>query len=204
MTIPSVYKRDTTGNAYAASGERISGVVIGVTSATPTAAGNILSRAFTLAEQGVDGLDRSSAPKDVAYTVEALANTGTFAYNQVAFMFRGNQASNTINGTASTLLSVGGNEQYRDSDHSTVAPIGAKVLTAWASNSFDPLGVAGQRHNWGSGIPGTMTGTNFNNTFGGTATVDDAIGTDAVPGELTYMYGAILANTGEYQPRTLS
>lgn len=202
MTIPSVYKRNTTGGAFTA--DNIGGTAIGITSATTTTAGSPLTRTFTLAEQGVDGLDRSSGPKDVAYTVEALANTGTFAYNQVAFMFRGNQASNTINGTASTLLSVGGNEQYRDSDHSTVAPIGAKVLTAWASNSFDPLGVAGQRHNWGSGIPGTMTGTNFNNTFGGTATVDDAIGTDAVPGELTYMYGAILANTGEYQPRTLS
>ena len=202
MTIPSVYKRNTVGGAFTA--ENIGGTAIGITSATNTTAGNPITRTFTLADQGVDGIDRKTGPKDVDYTLEALANTGTFAYDQTSFMFRGNQANNTINGTASTLLSINGNEQYRDSNHSTLAPIGAKVLTAWASNSFDPLGVSGQRHNWGSGIPATMTGTNFNNTFGGTATADDAIGTDAVPGELTYMYGAILANTGEYQPRTLT
>lgn len=202
MTIPSTYKRNTTGGAFTA--DNVGGTAIGITSATTTTAGSPITRTFTLAEQGVDGLDRKSGPKELAYTTTALANTGTFAYDQVAWIFRGNQASNAINGTASTLLSIGGNEQYRDSNHSTLAPIGAKVLTAWASNSFDPLGVAGQRHNWGSGIPDTLSGVNFRNTMGGAATVDDAIGTSAVPGELAYMYGAILANTGEYQPRTLN
>tara|TARA_R110000824_G_scaffold103417_3_gene245677 strand:- start:6699 stop:7304 length:606 start_codon:yes stop_codon:yes gene_type:complete len=200
MTIPAIYKRNAVGGAFTA--DVVGGTVIGITSATTTTAGSPVTRTFTLAEQGVDGVDRFSGPKDVAYTVEALANTGTFAYDQVAFMFRGNQASNTINGTASTLLSIGGNEQYRDSEHSTVAPIGAKVLTAWRANLFNPLGVSASRSPWDSVLV-TMTGTNFNNTVGGTATVDDAIGTQAVPGELAFMYGAIVANTGEYQPRTL-
>lgn len=201
MTIPSTYRRNTTGGAF--TSENLGGAAIGITSATTTTAGSPITRTFTLAEQGVDGLNRLSGPKDVAYTVEALSNTGTFAYDQVAWIFRGNQASNTINGTASTLLSIGGNEQHRDSDHSILAPVGARTVTAWASNSFDPLGVAGQRHNWGSGIPDTMTGTNYRNTAGGAATADDAIGTQAVPGELAYMYGAIDANQDEYQPRTL-
>jgi hypothetical protein len=43
-------------------------------------------------------------PIDTAATVEALAATGTFAYDQVAFILRGNQTSNTINGSASTAL----------------------------------------------------------------------------------------------------
>ena len=200
MTIPAIYKRNAVGGAFTA--DVVGGTVIGITSATTTTAGSPVTRTFTLAEQGVDGVDRFSGPKDVAYTVEALANTGTFAYDQVAFMFRGNQASNTINGTASTLLSVGGNEQYRDSDHSILAPVGAKTLTSMAANEFDPLGISGKRHNWES-LPATMTGTNFHDGVGGATTVDDAIGTQAVPGELTYMYGAIVANTGEYQPRTL-
>lgn len=201
MTIPSTYRRNTVGGAF--TSENLGGAAIGITSATDTTAGNPITRTFTLADQGVDGLDRRSGPKDVSYTVEALANTGTFAYDQVAWIFRGNQANNAINGTASTLLSIGGNEQYRDSNRSTLSPVGAKTVTAWASNSFNPVGVAGQRHNWGSGIPDTMTGTNYRNTVGGAATADDSIGTQAVPGELAYMYGAIDAKQDEYQPRTL-
>ena len=33
-------------------------------------------------------------------------------------------------------------------------------------------------------------------------TVDDAVGTQAVPGELAFMYGALIPNTGEYSERT--
>ena len=200
MTIPAIYKRNAVGGAFTA--DVVGGAAIGITSATTVTAGSPITRTFTVAEQGVDGVDRFSGPKDVEATVEALASTGTFAYDQAAWIFRGNQASNTINGTASTLLSIGGNEQHRDGDHSTLSPIGAKTLTSMASNEFDPLGISGKRHNWES-IPATMTGTNFHDGVGGATTVDDAIGTQAVPGELTYMYGAIVANTGEYQPRTL-
>ena len=93
MTIPSVYKRNTVGGAFTA--ENIGGTAIGITSATNTTAGNPITRTFTLADQGVDGIDRKTGPKDVDYTIEALANTGTFAYDQTSFMFRGNQANNT-------------------------------------------------------------------------------------------------------------
>lgn len=200
MTIPATYKRNAVGGAFTA--DVVGGAAIGITSATTVTAGSPITRTFTVAEQGVDGVNRFSGPKDVAATVEALASTGTFAYDQAAWIFRGNQASNTINGTASTLLSIGGNEQHRDSDHSILAPVGAKTLTSMAANEFDPLGISGSRHNWES-LPATMTGTNFQDGVGGATTVDDAIGTQAVPGELAYMYGAIAANTGEYQPRTL-
>ena len=33
-------------------------------------------------------------------------------------------------------------------------------------------------------------------------TVDDAVGTQAVPGELAFMYGSLIPNTGEYSART--
>jgi len=201
MTIPAIYKRNAVGGAFTA--DVVGGTAIGITSATTVTAGSPITRTFTVAEQGVDGVNRFSGPKDVDATVEALASTGTFAYDQAAWIFRGNQASNTINGTASTLLSIGGNEQHRDGDHSTLSPIGAKTLTAWRANLFNPLGVSTSRSPWDSPGPLTMTGTNFHDGVGGATTVDDAIGTQAVPGELTYMYGAIVANTGEYQPRTL-
>jgi hypothetical protein len=202
MTIPSNFVISTTGNLIGLA-TPVGGAAIGITSATTTTAGSPITRTFTLAQQGVDGVDRFSGPKDVEYTVEALANTGTFAYNQVAWMFRGNQASNTINGTASTLLSINGNEQMRDSDHSSLAPLGAKTLVAWASGDFNYLPVSGQRHNW-TNIPGSLVGTNYDDNFGSATTVDDAIGTQAVPGELAYMYGAVPAETGAYSARTLN
>lgn len=201
MTIPSTYKRNTVGGAFTA--QKIGGVVIGITSATNTTDGPV-TEVFGVSNNAIDGVERRTKPIDTAATIEALAATGTFAYDQVSFIFRGNQASNTINGTASTELKINGNESSRDSERSTLAPLGAKTSTAWRSGSFEALGVAGQRHPWASGIPGTMTGTNYQDGVGSATTVDDAIGTDAVPGELAYQYGNPIPNTGEYDARTLS
>jgi hypothetical protein len=202
MTIPSTYTRNTVGGAFTA--QKIGGVIVGITSATDTTDGPI-TEVFGVSDNAIDGVERRTKPIDTAATVEALGvGTGTFAYNQVAFMFRGNQASNTINGSASTELKINGNEASRDRERSTLAPVGAQTSTAWRNGSFEALGVAGQRHPWGSGIPTTLTGTNYHDGFGSATTVDDAVGTDAVPGELAYMYGAITANSGEYDARTLS
>ena len=204
MTIPSNYKVSTTDNSDTSPTEAVGGTVIGITSATDVTAGQPVTRTWNVTDNAIDGVDRRTKPVDVDATVEALSTTGTFAYDQVSFIFRGNQASNTINGTASTLLTINGNESRRDSERSTLAPVGAQTSTAWRNGSYEALGVAGQRHPWKSGIPDTMTGTNFHDGFGSATTVDDSIGTTAVPGELTYMYGAITANTGEYDARTLN
>jgi hypothetical protein len=202
MTIPSSYKRATTGDA-AFTAQKVGGVVIGITSATTVTAGSPVTKVFDLKTQGTDGVDRRTAPKDTDITVTALAATGTFAYDQSAFIFIGNQANNNINGTASTALTLNGRESARDNERSSLTPIGAKTLTAWRNGSFEYLGVSAQRTPWGSGTPDPMNAADYDDGDTSTATtVDNAIGTKAVPGELAYMYGALDANQDEYKART--
>ena len=201
MTIPSVYKLSTTDNTDTTPTEKIGGVVIGITSATTVTVGEPVTKVFDLKTQGTDGVDRRTAPKDTAATVEALAATGTFAYDQVAFMLRGNQSSNTINASASTELQINGNGDDRDREHSSLTPIGAKTSTAWRANFFNPIGISGSRSPWDS-APGPMNAANYQDAVGGVTTVDNAVGTRAIPGELAYMYGSLVANTGEYSAMT--
>ncbi len=201
MTIPSTYKRNTTGGAF--TEQKVGGVVIGITSATDTTDGQPVTEVFDLKSQGTDGVDRRTAPKDTAATVEALAATGTFAYDQSAFILIGNQANNKINNSASTALKLNGRENARDNERSSLTPIGAKTSTAWRNGSFEYLGVSAQRTPWGSGTPDPMNAANYADGDTSTATtVDDAVGTQAVPGELAFMYGALIPNTGEYSART--
>lgn len=199
MTIPSTYKRNTVGGAF--TEQKIGGVVIGITSATTTTDGSPVTEVFDLKSQGTDGVDRRTAPKDTAATVEALAATGTFAYDQSAFIIIGNQANNNINGTASTALTLNGHEGARDNERSSLTPIGAKTLTAFAARYWQPLGISAQRTNW-STDPTAMNAADYQDAVGGVTTVDDAIGTQAVPGELSYMYGAIDASGANYSERT--
>lgn len=201
MTIPSTYKVAPTGGAFTT--EKIGGVVIGITSATTVTAGNPVTKVFDLKTQCTDGVDRRTAPKDTAATVEALAATGTFAYDQSAFILIGNQANNKINNSASTALTLNGRESARDNERSSLTPIGAKTSTAWRDGSFEYLGVSAQRTPWGSGTPDPMNAANYaDGDTSSATTVDDAVGTQAVPGELAFMYGALIPNTGEYSART--
>jgi len=202
MTIPSTYKVAPTGDG-AFTAQKIGGVVIGITSATTVTAGSPVTKVFDLKTQGTDGVDRRTTPKDTDITVTALAATGTFAYDQSAFIFIGNQANNNINGTASTALTLNGRESARDNERSSLTPIGAKTLTAWRNGSFEYLGVSAQRTPWGSGTPDPMNAADYDDGDTSTATtVDNAIGTKAVPGELAYMYGALDANQDAYKART--
>ena len=206
MTIPSTYKLSTTDNTDTTPTEKIGGVVIGVTSATTVTAGEPITKVFDLKTQGTDGVagGRRVTPKDTASTIESKGSgTGTFAYDQVAFMLRGNQSSNKINNVASTNLQINGNERMRDREHSSLTPIGAKTSTAWRANFFNPLGVSASRSPWDS-APGPMNAANYQDAVGGVTTVDNAVGTRAIPGELAYMYGSVLANTGEYSAMTNS
>jgi hypothetical protein len=200
MTIPSTYKRNTVGGAF--TEQKIGGVVIGVTSATDTTDGQPVTEVFDLKTQGTDGVDRRTAPKDTAATVEALAATGTFAYDQSAFMIIGNQANNKINNSASTALVLNGNDGSTDNERSSLTPIGAKTSTAWRNGSFEYLGVSAQRTPWGSGTPDPMNAADYQDGVGGVTTVDDGVGTQAVPGELAYMYGALDAKQDNYKERT--
>jgi len=201
MTIPSTYKVAPTGDG-AFTAQKIGGVVIGITSATTVTAGSPVTKVFDLKTQGTDGVDRRTTPKDTDITVTALAATGTFAYDQSAFIFIGNQANNNINGTASTALTLNGRESARDNERSSLTPIGAKTLTAFAARYWQPLGISAQRTNW-STDPTAMNVADYDDGDTSTATtVDNAIGTKAVPGELAYMYGALDANQDEYKART--
>ena len=132
-----------------------------------------------------------------------MAATGTFAYDQSAFMIIGNQANNKINNSTSTALVLNGKEDAVDSDRASVKPIGAKTLTAFAAQRWMPLGISGQRTNW-SVAPTAMNAANFIDPATGSATVvpDGAVGTAAVPGELTYMYGALVPKQDDYSART--
>jgi hypothetical protein len=202
MTIPSTYKVAPTGNG-AFTAQKIGGVVIGVTSATDTTDGQPVTEVFDLKSQGTDGVDRRTTPKDTDIVQTALAATGTFAYDQSAFILIGNQANNKINNSASTALTINGHESARDNERSSLTPIGAKTSTAWRNGSFEYLGVSAQRTPWGSGTPDPMNAANYADGDTSTATtVDDAVGTQAVPGELAFMYGALIPNTGEYSART--
>ena len=201
MTIPSTYKRNTVGGAF--TEQKIGGVVIGVTSATDTTDGQPVTEVFDLKTQGTDGVDRRTAPKDNDIVHTALAATGTFAYDQSAFILIGNQANNNINNTASTALVLNGNDSSTHNERSSLTPIGAKTSTAWRDGSFEYLGVSAQRTPWGSGTPDPMNAADYSDGDTGSATtVDDAVGTQAVPGELAFMYGALVPNTGEYSERT--
>ena len=204
MTIPSTYKRNTVGGAF--TEQKIGGVVIGVTSATDTTDGQPVTEVFDLKTQGTDGVSggRRTTPKDTDITIEAKGDgVGTFAYDQSAFMIIGNQANNKINNSASTALTLNGHESARDNERSSLTPIGAKTSTAWRDGSFEYLGVSAQRTPWGSGTPDPMNAANYaDGDTSSATTVDDAVGTQAVPGELAFMYGALIPNTGEYSART--
>ena len=152
---------------------------------------------------GVEG-GRRTAPKDTDITVEAKgAGTGTFAYDQSAFILIGNQANNKINNSASTALVLNGKEATTDSDRASVTPIGAKTSTAWRARSWQPLGITGQRTNWDS-APSAMNAADYTDPTTGSATAvpDGAVSTQAVPGELAYMHGALDAKQDDYKERT--
>ena len=211
MTIPSTYTVAPTGGAFTT--EKIGGVVIGITSATTVTAGSPVTKVFDLKTQGTDGVDRRTAPKDTTAVASAAPNTvgalgsgvGTFAYDQSAFILVGNQANNKINNSTSTALTLNGHEGARDNERSSLAAIGAKTSTAWTAGNWRPLGVSAQRTNWSSGPDAIFTHAESGYYQGDSAantTVDDAIGTQAVPGELAYMHGALDAKQDDYKERT--
>ena len=199
MTIPSEYKRNTVGGAF--TEQKVGGVVIGITSATDTTDGQPVTEVSALKDQGIDGDDRRNAPKDTDIT--ASPTSGAFAYDQSAFILIGNQANNKINNSASTALVLNGKEATTDSDRASVTPIGAKTSTAWRARSWQPLGITGQRTNWDS-APSAMNAADYTDPTTGSATAvpDGAVGTQAVPGELAYMHGALDAKQDDYKERT--
>ena len=202
MTIPSTFLKNTTGGSFTA--QKIGGVVVGVTSATNTTAGQPITVVKPVSDMASDNLVRlnklveKTGANSGAFNLTKTLSGGTFAYNQVAFMIRTSAA--TINGSASTSLLFAGSERFREANKMKQKALGAKVLTAWRNRGWLALGISGQRSNFSASATGVNANgivdalnNNYVSTADGTSNSDDdAVDFGAVPAHLTY-YTAALA-----------
>lgn len=215
MTIPSTYRRNTTGGAFTAAKQ--GGVAIGVTDASTVTDGKPITKLFNVRDNAIEGDLRRSVVKENtganngAFNTKKPLTSGTFAYGPTAgeFLIRG--LAGTLNGTASTVLQFPGSAGYRKAIHSRVKMYGAKVLTAWRNRGWQPLGVSAQRTNWDESATGVNTDgvlDTLSDTFKlatdntTDATDDAATPTASVPGELIYRDGSANPIQDEYNART--
>ena len=168
---------------------------------TIVAAGNVNTTSgpvkvdLSLLEQAVDddkygskvvlssGTAGSSGNLGTAEPVSA----GTFAYTQVAGAYVMRRQSTTIGGVANTTLNTGA------SDYGTRQnPLVLETTRTYGS---------GVTQSWNY-VTGAIT---KGGNSGGTAdfgTDEAARPTNAIPGELVYMQGALVPNQADYKPRT--
>lgn len=207
--LPSGFIVSPTGNWYATPTEKFNGgMAIGITSATTVTAGNALTRTFPVLNNALEGvIVRRSLPVLAsgaahAFSTQRAYAAGTFAYTQSDFIVR--TMATTINGVANSALKINGNEQFltrRDIANKTK---GAQTSTAWRAGYFRYLKIAGQRTPW-SVAPSTNNVNLVTPTGSGvTVAADQAIFNTYknVPGELTYMYGALNPRVDVYKSGT--
>lgn len=200
MTIPSTYKRSTTGGVFTES--KVGGVIVGITDGTSTVAGQPVTTTTPLTDNAISGKVRRNVVVEAtganlhSYNATKLLSGGTFAYNQnnpTHFMIRTNATQ--INGTASTNMLFAASAMRRDANHIRNDAIGAKTLTAWRNRGWNPLGITGQRSNFdvdaagvnANGIVDALNQSHVQPGDGSTAASDQAQLTGAVAAELTYM-----------------
>ncbi len=180
------------------------GVIVGITDATDTTAGNPVTETFQFKKNAIKA--SFSSPKESTSTSSAynattsISSTGTFAFNQVQFMIRG--SATKINNTASNVLLINGladNYPHRNVSNKSK---GAKTSTAWRAGYWRAVGIAGQRTNW-SVAPATNNVNYVKTTNNAQNADDDAIFVTykAVPGELTYQDGSPNPIQDEYKGR---
>lgn len=207
--LPSGYVVSPTGNWYATPTEKFNGgMAIGVTSATTVTAGSPLTRTFPVLNNALEGvIIRRSLPVLAtgalhAFSTQKAYTAGTFAYTQSDFIVR--TMATTINGVANTAIKINGNEQWNFRRDITNKVKGAQTSTAWRNGYFRFLSIAGQRTPWSTAPSSnnvnlvTPTGT------GVTVAADQAIYNTYknIPGELTYMYGALNPRLDVYKSGT--
>lgn len=196
MTIPSTYRRNMTGGAFTSA--KVGGVLIGVTSATDTTNGQPITVTKQVKDNAVGERAFSGVKANTnagAYNATKLLSSGTFAYGPAAGEWAIRRIGTTLNGTASTVLLFPASSSLTTHVHKREKMFGAKVLTAWRNRGWQPLGVSGQRSNWDANATGVNSGgvldplnSNFVSTTDNTSNSDDdAIGTRAVPGSLTFL-----------------
>lgn len=185
--------------------ESIGGVVIGVSSATDTSAGNPITEQFLFKRNGIKAV--ASAPiestsANSAYNATtAISSTGTFAYDQSQFMIKG--VATNINNTASVALAIGGMSDNRPHKNDSNKAKGAKTSTAYRTGYWRALGISGQRTNW-STAPTTNNVSYVLPTNNGSDAVDQAmyVTYKAVPGELAYRDGSANPIQDEYKAKS--
>ena len=185
---------------------------------TVVAAGNVsasgpIANVLDLVE--VNGSKRSYGSKVIADTNGGASNadphgvtkalsSGSLAYTPAKgsnFLLRlaGDTNAGKVNGSSSTVLSVGGNKTPV-SIHKLNS---TRKLGAYSSTVFNVLAVPN-----GDVVPGRTKGANAGNQAnyvqmdGSTAATDDAASPSrSVPGELTYMFGGKSPKSDDYKAR---
>lgn len=205
--LPSGYAVGTTGNSITSPTEQLGGVMIGITTATAVTTGNPVTQTFNVRDTA-ETPNRRVVPVAAsgaahAFSTQKAYTSGTFAYNQSEFLIRTH--ADTINGVASNVLLINGNESGRLRRSLKQNAWGAKTSTAWRAGYFSFLRIAGQRTNWTT-APTANNATFKSTTNNGTDSSDEAIYVTfrSVPGELTYMRGEAHPFTDEYAAVTAS
>ena len=213
MAVPTAFLRNTTGGAFTA--QKQGGAMVGITSATTTTEGNPITKALAV----MDVTDPVVANRGMnlprlrsSLHLQKAVSGGTFAFTPAPAsrtasdpQFVMMRVAVTLSGASNTVLQSGAGDFSRKSIHSVHHLNGAKTLTKWAANQFSWVGVAGQRHNWISGVPATLatslfwdiSDTGFTST-GATASLP----TLAVPGELVYLETGKTPTQDDYNAKT--
>jgi hypothetical protein len=218
MTIPTTYRKSTTGGAFTESGVSVGGVAIGISSATTTTAGSPITRETLVLDNGmgVSETRRSVVVENTglnngAFNTTKILSGGTFAYSNQdpqSFMIRG--VATGINNVASTVLTINASRR-RQANHNREKMFGAKTLTAWRGVGWNSLGVANQRSNFdaaGAGVNthGILDSLNSNYVLpsdGSTASADEALFNGATPAGLTFKEGSLTPTQDDYKVRNL-
>jgi hypothetical protein len=214
MAVPTAFLFNTTGGAFTA--QKQGGAMVGITDATTTTEGNPITKAIAvkdvIAESPANrGMNLPKLLSAGVYTTQKAVSGGAFAFTPAGKdrtssdpQFVMMRVAVTLGGVSNTVLHSGAGDFNRRSIHSAQHLNGAKTLTKWAANQFSWVGVAGQRHNWISGVPATLATTNFWDLTDGDATdlVDANLPTLAVPGELVYLETGKTPTQDDYEAKT--
>jgi hypothetical protein len=207
--LPSGFIVSTTGVYTNYPTEKIGGVAAKITSATTVTAGQPLTSVLPLSSILPTSIMSTRRNRVIQATgvsssynaTTALAATGTFAYDQDAFLIMG--YSGTINGSANTSIKMTGGDGHRLRRSLRLNDMGYGFGTAFRAGYFSFTGVANQRTNWSTN-PSALSNT-FKSTTNNAVNADDQaqyVTWRSIPGELTYMQGSVTPKQDDYKAVT--
>ena len=212
----SDYLKNAVGGAYSASTVKNDAgtIVKGGTPASDSPIQNVKSEAEFADDRGEDfgskvvANDGTGAATTDRAGVKKAVSGGTLAFSASAtqWIMKGGNVSTTIGGVANTSL-VGGARDY-DAKRNDFATEAARVIIDTelvGASGFDVFAVPSAAI-----VPGRTNhgyagnASTFVNPADGTAAVATEIApSQAVPGELTYMFGAINPKQDDYKDKNL-